>query len=46
MCTRLIRKLCDKCKVGYQPTPDLSKKLGLPEGKIEAIYRSPEAGRD
>jgi type II secretory ATPase GspE/PulE/Tfp pilus assembly ATPase PilB-like protein len=42
MCTRLIRKLCDRCKVGYQPTPELSKKLGLPEGKIETIYRSPK----
>jgi type II secretory ATPase GspE/PulE/Tfp pilus assembly ATPase PilB-like protein len=42
MCTRLIRKLCEKCKVGYQPTPELSKKLGLPEGKIEKIYRSPK----
>jgi type II secretory ATPase GspE/PulE/Tfp pilus assembly ATPase PilB-like protein len=42
MCTRLIRKLCEKCKVGYQPTPELSKKLGLPEGKIETIYRSPK----
>jgi type II secretory ATPase GspE/PulE/Tfp pilus assembly ATPase PilB-like protein len=42
MCVRLIRKLCEKCKVAYQPTPELSKKLGLPEGKIEAIYRAPK----
>jgi type II secretory ATPase GspE/PulE/Tfp pilus assembly ATPase PilB-like protein len=42
MCTRLIRKLCEKCKVAYQPTPELSKKLGFPEGKIETIYRSPK----
>jgi type II secretory ATPase GspE/PulE/Tfp pilus assembly ATPase PilB-like protein len=42
MCTRLIRKLCEKCKVGYQPTPDLAKKLGFPEGKVETIFRSPK----
>jgi type II secretory ATPase GspE/PulE/Tfp pilus assembly ATPase PilB-like protein len=42
MCTRLIRKLCDACKVGYAPTPDLLKKLGIPAGKIEALYRSPK----
>jgi len=45
LCTRLIRKLCDACKVGYAPTPDLLKKLGIPAGKIEALYRSPQAGR-
>jgi type II secretory ATPase GspE/PulE/Tfp pilus assembly ATPase PilB-like protein len=39
---RLIRKLCDECKVAYEPTPDLAKKLGLPEGKIEALYRTPK----
>jgi type II secretory ATPase GspE/PulE/Tfp pilus assembly ATPase PilB-like protein len=42
LCTRLIRKLCDACKVGYAPTPDLLKKLGIPAGKIEALYRSPK----
>ncbi len=43
LCTRLIRKLCDACKVGYAPTPDLLKKLGIPQGKIEALYRSAQA---
>ena len=42
ICTRLIRKLCDACKVGYAPTPDLLKKLGIPQGKIEALYRVPK----
>jgi type II secretory ATPase GspE/PulE/Tfp pilus assembly ATPase PilB-like protein len=40
--TRLIRKLCDECKVAYEPTPDLAKKLGLPAGKVEALYRTPK----
>ncbi|HEX2473581.1 MAG TPA: ATPase, T2SS/T4P/T4SS family [Lacipirellulaceae bacterium] len=42
MCTRLVRKLCDSCKVAYAPTPDLLKKLGIPQGKIEALYRVPK----
>src|SRR4051812_9504412 len=42
LCTRLIRKLCDACKVAYTPTPDLLKKLGIPQGKVEALYRSPK----
>jgi type II secretory ATPase GspE/PulE/Tfp pilus assembly ATPase PilB-like protein len=43
LCTRLIRKLCDACKVAYAPTPDLLKKLGIPQGKVEALYRVPKA---
>jgi type II secretory ATPase GspE/PulE/Tfp pilus assembly ATPase PilB-like protein len=42
LCIRLIRRLCDACKVAYAPTPDLLKKLGIPAGKIEALYRSPK----
>ncbi len=42
MCTRLIRRLCDSCKVAYAPTPDLMKKLGIPQGKVEALYRVPK----
>jgi type II secretory ATPase GspE/PulE/Tfp pilus assembly ATPase PilB-like protein len=42
LCTRLIRKLCDACKVGYPPTPDLLKKLGIPQGKVELLYRVPK----
>jgi len=42
LCTRLIRKLCDACKVAYAPTPDLLKKLGIPPGKVEAFYRVPK----
>ncbi len=42
LCTRLIRKLCEKCKVGYEPTPDLLKKLGIPPGKVQQLYRVPK----
>lgn len=43
LCTRLIRMLCESCRVGYEPTPDLLKKLGIPQGKVEALYRAPKA---
>ena len=39
---RLIRKLCAECKVAYEPTPDLLKKLGIPAGKIKTLYRTPK----
>ncbi|MFO0790374.1 MAG: ATPase, T2SS/T4P/T4SS family [Pirellulales bacterium] len=42
LCVRLIRRLCDACKVAYAPTPDLLKKLGIPAGKVEALYRVPK----
>lgn len=43
LCVRLIRKLCDSCKVAYPPSPELLKKLGIPAGKVEALYRVPKA---
>lgn len=39
---RLIRKLCPDCKVGYVPPPDVLKKLGIPPGKVEKLYRPPK----
>jgi type II secretory ATPase GspE/PulE/Tfp pilus assembly ATPase PilB-like protein len=42
LCMRLIRKLCDACKVAFVPTPEMLKKLGIPPGKVEALYRVPK----
>ena len=39
---RLVRKLCDDCKVGYQPSPDALKKLGIPPNKVSELYRTPK----
>jgi len=39
---RLIRKLCPDCKVGYSPSADVLKKLGIPPGKVEKLYRPPK----
>lgn len=38
---RLARKLCEKCKEGYPPPPKVLRQLGLPAGRIEALYRPP-----
>jgi type II secretory ATPase GspE/PulE/Tfp pilus assembly ATPase PilB-like protein len=40
---RLIRCLCDQCKVAYEPTPDVLQKLRIPEGRVSALYREPTA---
>jgi len=39
---RLVRKLCPDCKVGYTPTADALRKLGIPPGKVEKLYRPPK----
>ena len=41
---RLVRKLCDACKVPYEPTPEMLAKLGIPAGRIQALYREPNTG--
>jgi type II secretory ATPase GspE/PulE/Tfp pilus assembly ATPase PilB-like protein len=39
---RMVRKLCEKCKEAYEPTPELLKQLGLPAGRVTALYRPPQ----
>lgn len=39
---RLIRLLCPDCKVGYTPPPEVLRKLGIPAGKVEQLYRPPK----
>lgn len=36
---RLLRKLCQNCRVGYPPSPDMLKKLGLPADKIPQLFK-------
>ncbi|MBX3451882.1 MAG: type II/IV secretion system protein [Planctomycetaceae bacterium] len=40
---RLVRKLCEDCKVAYKPSVDELQKAGLPAGKVEKFYRPPPA---
>ncbi|HBS28620.1 MAG TPA: hypothetical protein DEB06_04015, partial [Phycisphaerales bacterium] len=35
---RLARKLCENCRVAFQPTPDILRKLGLPPD-TKQLYR-------
>ena len=35
---KLVRRLCDNCKVGYEPPPPLLKKLGIPPGRVALLY--------
>ena len=39
VCMRLVRKLCEKCRVGFKPHPSLLQKLGLPPGRIAQLYK-------
>lgn len=39
---RLVRVLCPNCKVSYLPSPEVLRKLGIPVGKIEKLYRPPK----
>ncbi len=35
---KLVRKLCENCRVAYKPSEDLSKQ-GLPSDRVEQLYR-------
>ena len=35
---KLVRRLCENCRVAYKPSPDLAKQ-GLPIDKVEQLYR-------
>lgn len=35
---RLVRRLCENCRVGYKPSADLAKQ-GLPIDSVEQLYR-------
>ena len=38
-CQRLVRRLCDDCKVGFEPPPALLQKLGIPPGRVAVLYQ-------
>ncbi len=35
---KLVRRLCDNCKIGFDPPPQLLKKLGIPAGRVGQLY--------
>jgi type II secretory ATPase GspE/PulE/Tfp pilus assembly ATPase PilB-like protein len=46
LCQRLIRKLCETCKEAYAPTPQVLTQLGIPPGRVQALYRPPQQPGD
>ena len=36
---KLVRRLCDNCKVGFEPPPQLLKQLGIPQGRVALLYQ-------
>ncbi|MGZ3393959.1 MAG: GspE/PulE family protein [Isosphaeraceae bacterium] len=39
---RLVRVLCEACKVPYKPKPEFLRKANLPVEKVDVFYRRPE----
>lgn len=39
MAQRLMRRLCPNCKIPYQPSPDMLKKLNLPADKVKQLHK-------
>ncbi|HZN35716.1 MAG TPA: ATPase, T2SS/T4P/T4SS family [Pirellulaceae bacterium] len=47
--TRLVRRLCETCREAYQPEPALLQKLGIPQGRVQVLYREkqpPQPGQE
>ncbi len=36
---KLVRRLCDNCKLGFEPTPQLLKQLAIPAGRVAMLYQ-------
>ena len=36
---KLVRRLCDNCKLGFEPPPQLLKQLGIPAGRVGMLYQ-------
>ena len=36
---RLVRRLCERCKQPFQPTPQLLQKLGIPAGRVQKLFQ-------
>ncbi len=36
---KLIRRLCENCKVGFEPSPKLLQQLGIPAGRVALLYQ-------
>lgn len=39
VCQRLVRALCQNCRVAYPPPPEVLKKLGLPADRVKQLFK-------
>lgn len=39
LCQKLVRRLCDNCKLGFEPPPQLLKQIGIPAGRVAMLYQ-------
>ena len=37
---RVMRRLCDACKIGYEPGEAALAKMGVPKGKVSTLYKA------
>ncbi|QDS92085.1 Type II secretion system protein E [Roseimaritima multifibrata] len=37
---RLVRRLCENCRQPFEPSPQLLKQLGIPQGRVGVLYRA------
>ena len=40
VCMRVVRKLCEECRIPYTPHPKLLAQLGIPQGRVRQFYRA------
>jgi type II secretory ATPase GspE/PulE/Tfp pilus assembly ATPase PilB-like protein len=43
---RLLRKLCARCKQGYEPNKELLRRFNIPAEKVKVLYRAGEVVYD
>jgi type II secretory ATPase GspE/PulE/Tfp pilus assembly ATPase PilB-like protein len=43
---RLVRKLCEHCKEGYMPPPQVLQQMGIPQGRVEVLFRPPQQAEE
>ena len=40
ICMRIVRKLCETCRIAYTPHPKMLAQLGIPQGRVRQFYRA------
>lgn len=40
ICMRIVRKLCEECRIPYTPHPKLMAQLGIPQGRVRHFFKA------